>query len=177
MLHEISLDETPLPPGSPPQAEAREGKTYPAELEWVEGWIHEINMARGLFGEAKSVLFASNDVPRLALVEFEQTRVLFEVGLILPPGCPFDCTIAVHCSKGRLDLSIPAPLLFRQPTELKITTPLGVRIPSLEFKESFSQELVHFLRCIVGREQPRTTADDALRDLELCFKIVEAGQA
>ena len=38
MLGEVSLDEDPLPPGSPPQAEAREGKTYPAELEWVEGW-------------------------------------------------------------------------------------------------------------------------------------------
>jgi len=175
-LGEVSLDENPLPPGSPPQAEAREGKTYPAELEWVEGWIHEINMARGLFGEAKSVLFASNDVQRLALVEFEQTRAFFEVGLILPPGCPFDCTIAIHCTKGRLDLSFPAPLMFRQPTELKITTPQGTRLPSLEFKESFVEELVHFLRCITGREQPRTTAEDGLRDLELCFKIVEAGE-
>jgi hypothetical protein len=133
-------------------------------------------MARGLFGEAKSVLYASNDVPRLALVDFERTRALFEVGLVLPPGCPFDCTIAVHCSEGRLDLSIPAPLMFRQPTELKITTPRGIRIPSLEYKESFVQELVHFFRCIAGREQPRTTAEDALSDLELCFKIVEAGE-
>ena len=175
MLGEVALDEDPLLPGSPPPAEAREGKTYPAKLEWVEGWIHEINMARGLFGEAKSVPYASNDVPRLALVDFERTRALFEVGLVLPPGCPFDCTIAVHCSQGRLDLSIPAPLLFHQPTELKITTPAGVRIPSLEYKESFVEELVHFLRCITGREQPRTTAEDALRDLELCFKIVEVG--
>jgi predicted dehydrogenase len=174
-LGEVSLEEDPLPPGSPPQAEAREGKTYPAELEWTEGWIHEINMARSLFGEAKSVIFASNDVPRLALVDFEQTRAFFEVGLILPPGCPFDCTIAVHCTEGRLDLSIPAPLMFRQPTELKITTPQGIKIPSLEYKESFVEELVHFLRCIAGREQPRTTAEDGLRDLELCFKIVEAG--
>ncbi len=175
MLNEVSLDEKASPPGSPPKMEAREGKTYPAELEWVEGWIHEINMARGLFGEPQSVRFASNDVPRLALVDFERTRALFEVGLILPPGCPFDCTIAVHCQKGRLDLSFPAPLLFRQPTELRITTHNGVRIPSLEYKESFVEELVHFCRCITGQEQPRTTAEDALRDLELCFKIVETG--
>lgn len=177
VLGEVSLDEEPSPPGSTPKMEAREGKTYPPELEWVEGWIHEINMARGLFGEPQSVVFASHDVPRLALVDFEHTRALFEVGLVLPPGCPFDCTIAVHCSEGRLDLSIPAPLMFRQPTELKITTPRGIRIPSLEYKESFVEELVHFLRCIKGYDQPRTTAQDALRDLELCFKIVEAGNA
>jgi predicted dehydrogenase len=175
-LGQISLDEGPPPPGSPPVAQSRDAKTYPAELEWVEGWIHEVNMARGLFGEAKSVLFASNEMPRLALVDFERTRVLFEVGLINPPGSPFDCTIAVHCRDGRLDMSIPAPLLFRQPTELTISTPGSVTRPHLDYQESFMEELVHFLRCISGREQPRTTAEDALRDLELCFKIVEAGR-
>jgi predicted dehydrogenase len=67
--------------------------------------------------------------------------------------------------------------MFRQPTELRITTPNSIRVPSLEYKESFVEELVHFLRCISGREEPRTTAEDALRDLELCFSIVEAGNA
>lgn len=176
-LGQISLDDEPLPIGSPPQAESREGKTYPAELEWTEGWIHEINMARGLFGEAKSVAYASNDVPRLALVEFERARAFFEVGLILPPGCPFDCKISINTTLGCLDLTIPAPMLMRQPTELKITTPQGVSIPSLEFKESFSEEIVHFLRCITGQDQPLTTAEDALLDLELCMKIVEIGNS
>ena len=174
-LGQISLEDDPLPVGSPPQAESREGKTYPPELEWTEGWIHEINMARGLFGEAKSVIFASNDVPRLALVEFERARAFFEVGLILPPGCPFDCKVSINTTHGRLDLTIPAPMIMRQPTELKITTPQGVNIPSLEFKESFTEEIVHFLRCITGQDQPLTTAEDALRDLELCMKIVESG--
>jgi predicted dehydrogenase len=175
-LGQISLDEESGRPGSPPAAQSRDANTYPAELEWVEGWIHEINMARGLFGEAQEVLYASNAMPRLALVEFERTRALFEVGLINPPGSPFDCTIAVHCQDGRLDLSIPAPFLFRRPSELRISTPRGVTIPHLEYKESFVEELIHFLRCITGREQPRTTAEDALRDLELCAKIVEAGR-
>ena len=176
-LGQISLDDEPLPVGSPPKAQSRDGKTFPAELEWTEGWIHEVNMARGLFGEAKSVIFASNDVPRLALVEFERTRAFFEVGLIHPPGIPFDCKITINTTKGQLELTIPAPMLMRQPTELKITTPQGVSIPSLEFKESFTEEIVHFLRCITGQEQPLTTAEDALRDLELGLKIVEVGNS
>ncbi|GAB4538941.1 MAG: inositol 2-dehydrogenase [Anaerolineae bacterium] len=174
-LGQISLDEDPQPPGSPPQAQSRDAMSYPADVEWVEGWIHEVNMARALFGEARSILYANNETPRLALLDFERTRVLFEVGLISPPGSPFDCTITVHCRDGRLDLSFPAPLLFRQPTRLTISTPGSVTRPHLEYKEAFVEELVHFLRCISGREQPRTTAEDALRDLELCFKIVEAG--
>ena len=176
-LGQISLDEEPLPVGSPPKAQSRDGKTFPAELEWTEGWIHEVNMARGLFGEAKSVIFASNDVPRLALVEFERTRAFFEVGLIHPPGIPFDCKITINTTKGQLELTIPAPMLMRQPTELKITTPQGVSIPSLEFKESFTEEIVHFLRCIKGLEKPRTTAGDAYKDLELGLKIVETGKS
>jgi predicted dehydrogenase len=175
-LGQVSLDEEPQAPGSPPPAQSRDANTYPAELEWVEGWIHEVNMARGLFGEAQSVLYASNEMPRLALVEFERVRALFEVGLINPPSSPFDCAIAVHCREGRLDLSIPAPLAFRQPTELTISTPKGITTPHLEYKESFVEELVHFLRCLTGREQPRTSAEDALRDLELCFNIVAAGE-
>jgi predicted dehydrogenase len=174
-LGQVSLDDDPLPVGSPPKAQSRDGKTFPPELEWTEGWIHEINMARGLFGEAKSVIFASNDVPRLALVEFERTRALFEVGLILPPGCPFDCKISVNTTHGCLDLTIPAPMLMGQPTELKLTTPQGVKIQTLEYKESFTEEIIHFLRCITGHEEPHTTAEDALRDLELCMKIVESG--
>ena len=176
MLDEISLEADPLPPDAPPKGQSRDGKTFPPELEWVEGWIHEINMARGLFGEAQSVLYASNDVPRLALVQFERARAFFEVGLVNPPGMPFDCTIAVFCRDGRLDLNFAAPMLLRQPTELKISTPNGVRIPLLEYRESFVEEMVHFLRCITGREQPRTTAQDALADLELCFEIVRAGR-
>jgi len=176
-LGEISLDEEPQPPGSPSKLERRSGKTYPVEFEWVEGWIHDVNLARGLFGEAQSVLYASNDMPRLALVDFERARVFFEVGLAAYAGSPFDEKVAVHCRSGRLDLCFPAPLLFRQPTELKVSTRHGVRTSHLEYKESFVEELVHFLRCITGRDQPRTTAEDALRDLELCFEIVKAGRA
>jgi predicted dehydrogenase len=176
-LGEISLDEEPHPPGSPPKLERRNGKTYPVEFEWVEGWIHDVNLARGLFGEARKVLYASNEEPRLALVDFERARVFFEVGLMAYAGTPFDEKVMVHCRSGRLDLCFPAPLAFRQPTELKVSTHSGVRTPHLEYKESFVEELVHFLRCIAGHDQPRTTAEDALRDLELCFEIVETGRA
>jgi predicted dehydrogenase len=157
---------------APPQGQARDTKKFPAEVEWVEGWIHEVNMARGLFGPARQVLYATNAMPRLALVEFEKARALFEVGLMNPPGSVFDCSIAVHCESGRIDLDFAPPLAFRQRSTIKITTPRSVNYPSLDYQESFVQELVHFLRCIQGREQPHTTAEEALLDLELCFEII-----
>ncbi len=170
-LDGISLDETRADPG-PPRAQARDAKKFPAEVEWVEGWIHEINMARGLFGQARQVVYATNEMPRLALVEFERARGLFEVGLMNPPGSVFDCTIAVHCEQGRIDLDFAPPLAFRQRSEIKITTPSGVNYPSLVYRESFVEELVHFMQCIRGQAVPHTTAQDALQDIELAFEII-----
>lgn len=162
--------------GAPPPAQTRDSKTFPAEVEWVEGWIHEVNMTRGLFGQARQVLYATDDMPRLALVEFEKGRALFEVGLMAPPGSVFDCTLALHCERGRIDLEFAPPLAFRQRSQLKLTTPQAVTYPSLEYRESFVEELFHFLRCVHGHAQPRTTAEDALCDLELCFEIVRSSQ-
>jgi predicted dehydrogenase len=89
-----------------------------------------------------------------------------------PPGSVFDCSLALHCERGRLDLEFAPPLAFRERSRLEITTPTAVTRPSLDYKESFVEELVHFFRCILGRAQPHTTAEDALCDLELCFEII-----
>lgn len=167
----ISLDETRAAT-APPQAQARDAGKFPAEVEWVEGWIHEINMARGLFGEARQVIYATNEMPRLALVEFEKARGLFEVGLMNPPGSVFDCTLVLHCERGRIDLDFAPPLAFRQRSQIKITTPASVTWPSLTYQESFVEELVHFLQCIRGQATPHTTVQDAQRDLELAFEII-----
>ena len=171
---EIDLSVAPTASG-PPVAQSRDGRTFPPEVEWVEGWIHEVNMVRGLLGEPTEVSFSTNGMPRLALVQFEQAQGLFEVGLVHPAGTPFDCTIDIQCEKGSIALAFAPPLVFRQPSTITITTPAGVSRPSLAYTESFVAEVVHFLRCARGEEQPRTGLAEAMRDLELCFAIIAAG--
>jgi hypothetical protein len=111
-------------------------------------------------------------MPRLALVEFEKARGLFEVGLMNPPGSEFDCALGLHCERGRIDLEFAPPLAFRQRSQIKLTTPQSVSFPSLAYQESFVEELVHFMQCIRGRAVPHTPVQDALRDLELAFEII-----
>lgn len=171
----ITGAETDAPAG-PPGAESRDGKTFPPQVEWIEGWIHEVNMARALLGEATGVRFATNDMPRLALVDFERAPGLFEVGLVHPPGTAFDCRIDVQCTGGSVVITFAPPLAFRERSTVTISTPAGSTTPSLAYTESFVAELIHFLRCVRGEEAPLTTAADALRDLELCFGIIEAGR-
>jgi predicted dehydrogenase len=167
------LDEPEAPPGpirgpAPAPADARTA----AFNEWIEVWIHDVNMARALFGQPRAILYASNDLPRLALVEFERARALLEMGTIAHPGAPWDERVSVYGRAGQAELVFPAPLLFRRPTELVVRTGEGERRPALADREAFTEELIHFLGCVRRREAPLTPGREGLRDLELCDQIV-----
>lgn len=160
----------------PPRAESRDAKEHPAEVEWLEGWIHEVNMAQALLGDVRDVAFASGEMPRLAVVDYEGGRALFEVGLISPSGFPFVCQLTLHCERGRIELTLAPPLLLRARSVLEIVNREGTTFPSLDYRESFVDELSHFVRCIDGVETPRTTVQEAMRDVELCLAIARHSQ-
>lgn len=159
-----------------PRAESRDRKQHPADVEWLEGWIHEVNMAQALLGDVRNVAFASSGMPRLAVVDYVGGRALFEVGLISPPGFPFACHLTLHCEQGRIELALAPPLLLRARSVLEIVTREVATFPSLEYRESFVDELSHFLRCIDGVESPRTTVQEAMGDVELCLAIASRSQ-
>ena len=167
---QLDPDDT-APLTRPPQAQARDAVDHPPEVEWVEGWIHEVNMARALAGDATSVTYATTAMPRLAIVELARCRGLFEVGLISPPGFPFECILTLHLERARLEVSFAPPLLFRERSVLKVITHEAVTLPSLDYRESFVEELAHFVRCIKGSEEPRLTVREAYADLELCLQV------
>ncbi|MCZ7589856.1 MAG: Gfo/Idh/MocA family oxidoreductase [Gaiella sp.] len=161
----------------PPRAESRDRREHPAEVEWLEGWIHEVNLAQALLGDVRDVAFASSAMPRLAVVDYEGGRALFEVGLISPPGFPFQCRLTLHCERGRMELELAPPLLSRARSVLEVVTHESATFPSLDFRESFVDELSHFLRCVDGAETPRTTVQEAMRDVELCLAIAGRSEA
>lgn len=145
--------------------------------EWIEVWIHDVNMARALLGEPRSVRLATAGLPRLALVEFERAPALLEVGNIGYPGAPWDELVTIHGAAASAELRFPAPLLFRKETELVVRSGAGEARPALPDREAFTEELIHFLRCVERGQQPLTPGRDALRDLELCAAIVERAAA
>jgi len=142
--------------------------------EWIEVWSHDVNLARTFFGEAEEMLYVQNENPRLALVRFEKARVLFEVGQCNYIQGAWDENITIHGKIGKATLKFPAPLLFRQPTNLTIEKPNNIYKPVLPNGEAFQRELVHFFRCIVNDNQPLTNGDEALKDLKLCKALAQS---
>jgi predicted dehydrogenase len=148
-----------------------------AYLEWLEVWVHDLNLARALFGEVRSIVFATNEVPRLVVLDCERCRVLLEMANINYPGGAWDETVTIHGSKGRGELVFPAPLLFRKPTGLTIRQSAGVFRPTLADREAFIEEMIHFLDCVRTRQQPRTPGSEGLADLRLCAAIADHAAA
>jgi predicted dehydrogenase len=173
-LGAFRLDETPaavepvrpVPPAADEQTEALN--------EWREVWIHDVNLARALFGEPRAIISAGRGLPRLVEVEFAQTRALLEVGPLTYPGGPWDERVTIYGWAGRAELVFPAPLLFRQPARLVIETAAGEQRPALPDREAFTEEILHFLRCVAYRQEPLTSGREGLRDLEFCAAIVDA---
>lgn len=143
--------------------------------EWIEVWIHDVNLARTLFGEPRAIVYASNASPRLALLECERARVLLEMGNLGYPGAPWDERVTIYGAAGTAELVFPPPLLFRKAADLVLRTGSGATRPALPDREAFTEELLHFLRCVAGEEQPLTNGREGLRDLELCAAIVKKG--
>lgn len=141
--------------------------------EWTEVYVHDVNLARALFGNPRSIIFATRDLPRLALIEYETVRVLMEMGWLSYPGAAWDERVTIYGSAGRAELAFPAPLLFRKPAELVIRSSAGEMRPLLPDREAFTEEMLHFLTCVKRRQQPLTTGREALEDLEFCAAIVE----
>src|SRR5439155_12217514 len=102
------LDEPGSSPGpnrrpAPAPADARTA----AFGEWIEVWIHDVNMARALFGEPRAILYATNDLPRLALVDFERARALLEMGRVGYPGASWDDRVPIYGRAGQAELVLP----------------------------------------------------------------------
>ncbi len=157
------------PPPSPEEAGRR------AFAEWIEVWIHDVNLVQGLFGAIGDVLWSSPGSPRLVQVRCASgAEVLFDVGGPQPGGMPWDETLEVFGTAGRLSLSFAPPFLLHAPTALRIEAPTGVETPRCGYAEGFLEEMRHFCRALQTGEVPHPDGAEALGDLEACARIVRA---
>jgi predicted dehydrogenase len=142
--------------------------------EWIEVWSHDVNLARTFFGEPEEILYVQHQKPRIAIVQFQKGRGLFEVGQSNYDQAPWDEVITFYGSEGRAKLEFPAPLLFRQHTKLTIENAHAKSLPRVPNGESFQRELIHFFRCIRNQTVPLTNGEEAIRDLKLCEAIAKS---
>jgi predicted dehydrogenase len=49
-------------------------------------------------------------------------------------------------------------------------------VETISFQSAFKRELLEFYACITQEREPRTTAEDAVRDVALCQAIINVTQ-
>jgi predicted dehydrogenase len=148
--------------------------------KWVllGSMVHELNLVRNLIGEPTSVDYASIRQQGVNLVmTFDTVEAVFS-WIDLPGISRYGQELAVYSPGRRAALVLPSPYLRNAPTLLvlesgELETAASRRSEEIvSYEDAFKRELVAFHDCVVSDGEPRTSADDALKDVELCQRIV-----
>jgi predicted dehydrogenase len=79
----------------------------------------------------------------------------------------------------RATLVFPSPFLRNMPTELVLeggsteTSRSWRTVETVSYESAFKRELLEFYACVDEDREPRTTAEEAVRDVALCQAIIE----
>ena len=159
------LEWDPAPAGMD-EATARE------YIDFVNYYIHQVNLMRHLFGEDYKVTYA--DPSRVLLV----TQSTSGIGGAIEMA-PYSSTISWHevalatFERGYVKLSLPAPLVLNQPGKVEVfrdpgngATPLTTS-PDLPPVHSMRNQALSFIKAVRGEAPATCLAPEALQDLRL----------
>ena len=168
-------DGTPRPrPAQPAPATPEETRRRMFD-NWIEVWIHDVYVMRGLFGDVREIIWSRAGSPKLALARCGSgTEVLLEMGGPQIGGAPWDESVEAFGTQGRFTLRFKPPFLLHAPSELVVESPRSIDRPRLGFAEAFTEEMRHFCRMIAEGGQPETDGAMGLEDMEICSRLVDA---
>ncbi len=162
----------PAAPSAPPDAEQRRRQAFD---QWIEVWIHDVNLAQHLFGPVQDVLWSREGSPKLAQLRCAGgTEVLLELGGPHAGGMPWDETVDAYGPGGQLALRLKPPFLRHATSGLSIDTPAGTQTPRCGHAEAFTEEIRAFCRLLQTGEAPVTDGAMGLADMEVCARLVDA---
>jgi len=168
---ELIRTEEPVPPLEPdPPAADMDAETYSRYVDFVNYYIHQVNLMRHLLGRPYRVTYA--DPSGVLLV------VAGEGGI---PGTiemsPYTTTLGwqesalVAFEHGYVRLRLPAPLACNRPGTVEIFRDAGgpdggrTIVPQLPPVSAMRQQAVNFVKVIRGQIPPPCGAREALEDL------------
>ena len=157
----------------------RNGTEYRATLENA---IHMVDLMRYLLGEAVLIeahsIFTDPDYENLvtAQIKFDSGSI----GILAASRRAGQWVEKMDCYGDYHSVFVNAPdsvTIVDEKTETKtVMTPLALGWARVEDKMGFTQEVHHFIDCVIMRRQPVTNAEDAYKTHELMHEIlIKAG--
>ena len=143
-----------------------------AYFQFVNYYIHQVNLLRHLLGEPYTVVFA--DKGGVLFVAESRSGVTGTIEMT-----PYQTTVEwqesalVGFEKGYVKLELPAPLASNRPGRVELlrdpgngATPQTV-VPQLPWVHAMRQQAMNFVRAIKGEMKPLCEAAEALEDLRM----------
>jgi len=154
----------------PPPSDMDEGQ-FKSYTEFVNYYIHQINLMRYLLGEEYRVAYVAPAGAMLAVESASGISGVIEMS-------PYTTTIdwqeqALVCfERGYVKIDLPAPLAFNRPGQAELmrdpnkeTVPQTIR-PTLPWTHAMRQQAINFISAVHGETGPLCTAEEALLDLK-----------
>lgn len=148
----------------------------------LDSMVHELNAVRGLLGEPTALHFArfSPDARSITTALSFGAVECSALWLDLPGIARYQQDWAFYGADQRATLRFPSPFLRNEPTQLVVegglpgTAHSWETVHTVSYDEAFKRELGEFHTAIVEGRPPRTSGEDALRDVLLCQAIARA---
>ena len=145
----------------------------------LDSMIHDLNLMRGLLGEPKGLRFASVAQEAISVfLEFPQTTAAMHWVNLTDGVARYQQDFSFFSPERRAALVFPSPFLRSAPVELVIeggsqeSSRSWRTVETVSFESGFKRELLEFYACVTQDREPRTTAEDGVRDVALCQAII-----
>lgn len=142
---------------------------------------HDVNALRGLFGTVERIdhvdVFADGRYATAHLTYEDDVRCVLETGDSDRKW--FEQFIRVDGPDGMVKIDFSNPFIKNTPTELRVKQgieELAETVYTPSYDESFKREIAHFIRCIDGEAEIRTTFAEARDDLRVITDLFRTYQ-
>ena len=155
----------------PPSSDMDE-QTYNQYFEFVNYYIHQVNLMRHLLGEPYKVTYADQSGVLLAAESRSGVCGIIEM-------TPYSTTIdwqesaLVAFERGYVKIELPAPVAINRPGKVELlrdpgdgATPQTI-VPQMPWLGAMRRQAVNFLAAIKGEMKPLCEAEEALEDLKV----------
>jgi len=145
----------------------------------LDSMIHDINLMRGLLGDPTRLRFASVGQAAISVyLEFPEVAAAMHWVNLMDGVAQYRQEFSFFSPQQRATLNFPSPFLRNMPTELVLeggntdTSRAWRTAERISYESAFKRELLEFYDCVTTNRAPRTTAEEAVRDVALCQAII-----
>lgn len=143
------------------------------------GGCHQLSIMRGCLGQVQAVLSTEVWNEGRALTSVLQfaggVRCIFS-SVFMPDIRLFNETFTAYGDSESIAIRFPSPFLSNAATTVTRCGMDQARFfeteYTVDYTEAFRNELVHFHRCVVSGETPRTPLEHGLEDTEVMIEII-----